>query len=554
MAHPPRSSHGYAEIYDPDTAYLSHGPQPPSLEPLREKSATMDDSRRTKSELGDERLPLGKAIKKYPKVLAYSLSLCVVVIGWGYAGTVIGDISGVDSFKKDYGHMYEGQLSVPSLWLSLWMASTPIGMTLGSVFAGWFQDFAGRRMSFFAGSFISAVGCTIVLCSIFPTNLEMKRAMLFAGMTFQGLAIGNLKITGMTFISEIAPPALRASVMALIPTGNLIGQLLGFIMLYVINGIEEKTGYMSAFGSQFVLAIAPFIMACCMPESPAFLEEKGQGVKAILAAEKIFAPRANPESALQKIRDSIAEERALSGGATFAACFTGTNFRRTMIVIMANLFPAMFGLDLLSKASYFMQTIGMKSSHSLMIMVGGIVAGIASNAVGIWVQSRVGRRPSTIISMGVAAVLWTGMGVVGFWRGALFAYITSGILLVIVMVCGLGCWPAGYAVMGETSSLRLRAKTQAIGGVAQQLSAVVMAFGLPYIFNTDAGNLGGKTGFVFTFLTSLAVVLCFFFLPEMKGRSQEEIDHMFNIGLPARQFKNWKGGEEMRKMVPETAF
>jgi MFS family permease len=546
MRRSPISNHGYAEVQDADTAYPSQVylvDSAESLKPIDEADApdppNMPD---------DDALPLGKAIKKYPKVAVYGLGLSLVVIGWGYAGTVIGDISSVESFQKDYGHIFNGKPGVPTLWLSLWGASAPIGMTLGSVFAGWFPDYAGRRMSFFAGSAMSAIGCGIVLTSIFSKDLELKRALLFVGMIIQGMATGNLKITAMTFISEIAPPSLRGSIMALIPTGNLIGQLLGFLMLYLINGVEGKSSYLSAFGSQFAMAVAPFIMACFMSESPAFLEEKGQHSKAVRAAEKIYAPRVDHMQALQKIRGSIEKEKANHRGATFAACFVGTNRRRTLIVIMANLFPVMFGLDLLSKASYFLQTIGMKSSVSLLFMIGGILAGIAANAAGVWVQSRVGRRPSSLTSMSLAALLWTFMGVVGIWKGPTIALVISIILICIIIVCGLGCWPAGYAIMSETSSLMLRAKTQAIGGISQQITAVAMSFALPPLFNTDAAALGGKTGFLFTGLTTLAVILCFFFLPETKGREQIEIDHMFEMQLPARKFRHWKADEELSKM------
>ncbi|KAJ0272257.1 hypothetical protein COL940_010539 [Colletotrichum noveboracense] len=491
-------------------------------------------------------LPLGKAIRQYPKVVAYALSLTIIVIGWGYALVIVGTIVAVESFQHDYGEIFEDEWIIPSLWISLWSAAIPLGMAFGSIFAGWFQDRVGRRVSLRTGSIICAVGVAGIFFSYLPANINAMRSMFFVGKLVQGLAIGILKVTAMTYISETAPTALRASAMGLVPTGNLVGQLLGSIVLFVLNKYPGRSGYLASFGSQWTLALVPFILSIILPESPAFLEEKGLSDQAMESARKLYAPRADALKALQKIRASIEEEKEVSVGATYLTCFQGTHLRRTMIVFMANLFPAMFGLDLIAKSSYFLQTIGMASGTSLMILIGGIVAGTFANLAGMWVLSRVGRRKITLVSLIVANILWVGVSISGFWRGPVVAYFTAGGCIAIIVVCGMGVWPAGYAIMGETSSLRLRAKTQGLGGVVQQASSAVMSIILPYLFNKDAGNLGAKTGFLYVGLCAIAVVLCFFFLPEMKGRSVIEIDRMFDLKLPARDFKNWRADEESR--------
>lgn len=112
-------------------------------------------------------------------------------------------------------------------------------------------------------------------------------------------------------------------------------------------------------------------------------------------------------------------------------------------------------------------------------------------------------------------------------------------MMAVVVVCGLGAWPASYAVSGETSSLRLRAKTQGIGVLCYMLSNVVFNLVLPYIYNTDAGDLKGKTGFVYAGLCLLTFVVTWLVIPEMKDRTALEVDAMFEAGLPCRDFKKW---------------
>jgi hypothetical protein len=71
------------------------------------------------------------------------------------------------------------------------------------------------------------------------------------------------------------------------------------------------------------------------------------------------------------------------------------------------------------------------------------------------------------------------------------------------------------------------------------LSNVVFNLVLPYIYNPDAGDLKGKTGFVYGGLCLFAFFVTWLTVPEMKGRTALEIDTMFESNLPCRQFKNW---------------
>jgi MFS family permease len=173
------------------------------------------------------------------------------------------------------------------------------------------------------------------------------------------------------------------------------------------------------------------------------------------------------------------------------------------------------------------------------------------NAIGLWILSRSGRRNMTIISMGVTGLLWGAMGVTGFWSSPTLTYVAGGIMIAVIITCGLGCWPAGYAITGETSSLQLRALTQGIGGVAAQGSSITIAAVLPQLFGRDKAALGAKTGFVFCGLCAIGLLLTWLWIPEMKGRSMQEIDYMFAMKLPTRKFKHWKSDtHEMQEVLP----
>lgn len=111
--------------------------------------------------------------------------------------------------------------------------------------------------------------------------------------------------------------------------------------------------------------------------------------------------------------------------------------------------------------------------------------------------------------------------------------------MLVVIVNGVGSWPASYAVGGEASSLRLRARSQGIGWFTNSLGNGAMSLALPYIFNPDAGNLRAKLGFILSAFCLVGLAISWLMVPEMRHRSNAEIDRMFDIRLPTRKFKTW---------------
>ena len=122
-------------------------------------------------------------------------------------------------------------------------------------------------------------------------------------------------------------------------------------------------------------------------------------------------------------------------------------------------------------------------------------------------------------------------------------------MMLVIITAGAGAWPASYAVKVETSALRLRGKTQGVGELFQNIVSIVFNLVLPYMYNPDSGYLRGKMGFVYGGLCLCTAAITWWIVPEMKGRSVLDIDHMFGIGLKARDFKGWEGNADAAAQV-----
>ena len=72
------------------------------------------------------------------------------------------------------------------------------------------------------------------------------------------------------------------------------------------------------------------------------------------------------------------------------------------------------------------------------------------------------------------------------------------------------------------------------------LGAWVCTFTAPYFINPSALNWGPKYGYIWFPSCLISAAFIYLYLPEVKDRTLEEIDEMFEAKLPARKFRGYK--------------
>lgn len=110
---------------------------------------------------------------------------------------------------------------------------------------------------------------------------------------------------------------------------------------------------------------------------------------------------------------------------------------------------------------------------------------------------------------------------------------------------------------GELPTQRLRSHTFGLAAAVGFAGAWLTTFTAPYFINPASLNWGPRYGFIWFPSCVIAATWVFFFLPEVKNRTLEEIDEMFNAKLPARKFRRYKSvgiaalDNEARKSIEE---
>jgi len=117
-----------------------------------------------------------------------------------------------------------------------------------------------------------------------------------------------------------------------------------------------------------------------------------------------------------------------------------------------------------------------------------------------------------------------------------YAQACLGVIISFVYAGTLG--PISYAIISETSSVRLRALSTGVGRAAYYVAEIPMIYLASKLLNPTGWNLAGKCGYVWGGTAAVCWVLAYFGLPELKDRSYRELDIMFNRKIAARKFKS----------------
>jgi hypothetical protein len=184
---------------------------------------------------------------------------------------------------------------------------------------------------------------------------------------------------------------------------------------------------------------------------------------------------------------------------------------------------------------------------SFKLLVVQQVLAMTGNMMSWTLIDRWGRRGLTVYgTLGLTALLWI-MG--GLAVGGSRAQLKGAVAMVLVYawLYNLTIGATAYTYLTEVATARLRAKTVAIGLAAQSCFGILWSFVLPYLFNPDKADLGGKVGFIFGGLAIPCFVFLWWYQPETARRSYDELDEMFMKKVPARAFARYQTEARARR-------
>ncbi|KAJ3534814.1 hypothetical protein NM208_g7002 [Fusarium decemcellulare] len=481
-----------------------------------------------------------ETLRKDPWLLFWIGVMLWTLIVRGFENQSSGAVISIPVFKEDFGKMQEdGQYFVETKWQSALSGGSNAAAIVGSWAASYFADIIGYKpvVLMAAAINIASVGIEFASTSI---------AMFFGGKMLNFIAIGAFLNLCTSYVAEISPLAIRASVIGFCNLSQCIGPFISAIMSYFTSKWTTSWSWQSLICAQWGFAVVALCGQIFMPESPVYLVRKGKMTEAKKVLERLYSDPKDADGHLERIKLTLEEAETQNTG-SFADCFRGTNLRRTLIANLVFLSEPMSGLGFVSNYGALMyQFLGIGDQKSFAIQIGAQILSMSGATIAFLVSDFWGRRPMFIAGCIGLCLLLICMGIAGSVNTTAATTAAVGFYTMYNFFYNVGVGSGVYAIAGEIPTSALRAKTLALALSSSAAANTMWSFVAPYMFNPGYGNLKAKIGFVFGAFMLIWAFLAFFFVPETRMRTYEELDELFMNHTPTREFKTYVTVAERR--------
>ena len=451
----------------------------------------------------------GKDIPKSGTTLFLYIAVSIASLGGLIYGYDLAGIAGAILFIKK-------EFSLSPFSQELVLSSVLFGAMVGAALGGRLSDSLGRRKILIVCAVISFIG---VLGTVFAKGI----LMLIIARIVVGAAFGVLSFAVPLYISEISSATNRGRLVSIFVFAILSGVLVSYLVDYFFAAYSQ---WRLMFAVGLVPALLLFIGMFFLPESPRWLVKHGYDSKArdILAH---IRGTTQVDNELTCVKDALKQTkpdwRELIGPAIMPALILGLGLamiRQLTGLSLATFYaPTIFELaGFRSASTAILETVGM-----------GIVF-VVMSVVAMNLMDRLGRRPTMLLGLAGMCVGLVVLGITFYLQktgGGLLGYISVGSLIFFVAAWTIGPGTVVQLVISEIYPLSVRGIAMSV--VTAVIWATYLIVTLTFLSLIDA--LGRPDTFwLYAALCIVSFFYVYFYMPETKGLSLEEIEEHWHKG------------------------
>ncbi|KAF2720711.1 MFS sugar transporter-like protein [Polychaeton citri CBS 116435] len=512
------------------------------------------------------------ALVKNAKVFGIACFACMGGLIYGYNQGMFSGLLTMSSFGNHMGDYVEDQTKKG--WLT---AIFELGAWLGTLYSGFLSEIFSRKYGILINVAVFMVG-VVVQCTAMTSA---GASSILAGRFITGMGVGSLSMIVPMYNAECAPPEVRGALVGLQQLAITTGIMISFWIDYGTNNIGGTGAGQSdaAWLIPLCLQLAPAIILAVgmifMPFSPRWLVHHNREAEARRTLARLRGLSEDHELVelefLEIKAQSLFEKYTVKDNFPHLADESAWSTVKLQFIAMASLFKtkAMFRRVLLATVTMFFQQwtginavlyyapqifgkLGLNSNTTSLLATGvvGIVMWIATMPAVAYVD-KLGRKPVLIvgaIGMGICHVIIAG--IMGSFENSWATHSGAGwaaIVMVWLFVVHFGySWgPCAWIIIAEIWPLSQRPYGIAIGASSNWMNNFIVGQVTPDLID----KISYGTFILFGLLIFLGAAFIFYFFPETKGLSLEEMDVIFgSVGLAAAD------AERMRQVNREVGL
>lgn len=368
-------------------------------------------------------------------------------------------------------------------------------------------------------------------------------AALYVGRFLLGFSNGFYTTYSAIYMGEAAPASLRGPIVGMIMFQVSFGALIGIL---VDNYMATNFTPLSYQVPLAVTAAVPVIVSIgiiFLPETPRYYIMRGKQDQAAAAIRKLRGitdtPRIQEDILImQNAWLAETEERATT---TFLDAFRGANLRRTLLSIAAAVGQTASGITFIAAFSVYFYMQANIGKPFVWVMVGLAIA-LTGNMLSFLAIRFVRRRTLLLNTSVINSALMFGMAIiytVSSPASPAAGKALVGLSITFTWVYGVGQGPVLWSIQAEVPSQKLRSQTVGLAQGVNFIFGWLLTYCTPYFINPEALNWGPKYCYIWGGSNAILAVFIFFFVPETKGRSLEQLDELFEKKIATRKFAGY---------------
>ncbi|KAI1102418.1 general substrate transporter [Jackrogersella minutella] len=452
---------------------------------------------------------------------------------------LIGGLQAMPGFLKIYGYPAPNTAigwNISTVRQQLITSLMTLGAFISSATAGLIAAKLGRKACLWLG----CLGC-VVSNIIMMTTSNINA--LYIGRLLNGLANGYFMTFSQLFIQESSPAKYRGLFLTAFQFCTSFGTLIGTIVDWATASRLDRSAYLIPLGLIFIVPLILAIGLFFIPESPRWLILQDRIEDGQKSLEWLRPTGAQVEIEVAEIKAAIDKERELGSQVGVLDMFKNPiDRRRTILAVCGVTLQAATGsMFIISYKAYFFTMAKVANPFAMGCVLSAI--GLLAIVLNSLIVVRYGRRRVLLMcGLGICGILQLIIAVMYDKNPGAKATGEVLVALSCLYMMSYNGMVATYAWLsgGELPSQRLRSYTFGLAAAVAFFAAWLTTFTAPYFINPDSLNWGPRYGYIWFPSSVVAGIWVYFFLPEVQGRTLEDIDEMFEEKLPARKFRGYK--------------